>query len=130
MWEIVHHTLNDDGERGTSCIVTQLEAHPLTSNTTLAHAVFVRLTQDPDTPEADMLDAQSRLLGYAAGEPYEDGTLPRIHRVLCTECGSDQVAFTTRSWANCRTCGQGQPQGEAMLCSEYCKDCSAKALSA
>ncbi|MFD3667231.1 hypothetical protein [Streptomyces sp. NPDC058672] len=125
VWEVAHYTLDEDRQRGPSSIVTQVEAHPLKSNITLTHSVFVHLTQDPDLPEPDMLDAQTRLLGYAAGEPGEDGKTPLVHGVRCTNCGSDQVAYCGRAWANCQACGTGQTHSEAMLCSQHCEQCGA-----
>ncbi|MFF4408431.1 hypothetical protein ACFY1P_29310 [Streptomyces sp. NPDC001407] len=63
------------------------------------------------------------------GEPTgndESSALP--HGVHCTGCGSPQVAFTVRGWANCRACGLGQESGAAMLCHAWCEECEAAAL--
>ncbi|MEN8649173.1 hypothetical protein ABCR94_00600 [Streptomyces sp. 21So2-11] len=129
VWEVAHYTLTEDGDRGPTCLMTQLEAHPLTSNVTVAHSAFVRLTQDPKLPEVDMMQPQARLLGYTASHPDADGQTPLVHGVRCAKCGSDQVGLTVRQWAVCRACGHGQTHGEAFLCSDHCAECDAKGLS-
>ena len=125
VWVVTYYEAAEDGlgrKPGAPCWTTTVEAHPLTSNRTVGHQTWLFLNREGIT-EVDMLSAHVRLAGYATGEPGEDGRAPRVHGVRCTECGSDQVAFTTRPWANCPTCGKGQMQGEATLCSDQCAEC-------
>ncbi|MEU4999305.1 hypothetical protein [Streptomyces sp. NPDC021622] len=133
VWQITYYEAAEDGinrKPNGRCWTTEIEAHPLTSNRTIGHQVWLYINQQrPDIPEVDVTSGQIQLQGYAAGEPGEDGKLPVVHGVRCTACGSDQVAFTTRAWATCRTCGNGQTQGEAMLCSEHCEDCYGATLT-
>lgn len=133
VWQVTYYEAAEAGvgrkPNGRSW-TTEIQAHPLTSNRTVGHQVWLYINQQrPDIPEIDLTSGHVQLQGYAAGDPGEDGKLPLIHGVRCTACGSDQVPFTTRAWANCRNCGKGQTQGEAMLCSEACKDCGAAGTS-
>lgn len=134
VWQVTYYEAAEDGigrKPNGRCWTTEAEAHPLTSNRTVGHQVWLFINrQRPDIAEIDKASGHVHLQGYAAGEPNPNGRLPRVHGVHCTECGSDQVTFTARAWANCQTCGKGQAQSEAMLCSEHCEECSATALNA
>ncbi|MEV6840257.1 hypothetical protein AB0N17_38165 [Streptomyces sp. NPDC051133] len=127
VWLVTYYEAAEDGigrKPNGRCWITQAEAHPLTSNLTVGHQVWLFINQQrPDIPEIDMASGHVQLQGYAASQPDTNGKLPRIHGVLCTACGSANVTFTARSRATCLTCGKGQTQGEAMLCSEHCEDC-------
>ncbi|KUL23186.1 hypothetical protein [Streptomyces regalis] len=131
VWAATFYEATEDGtgrKPDGQCWTTTVEAHPLTSNRTVGHQVWLHLNREPDIPEVDMLSAHIQLLGYAAGEPDEDGKPPRLHGARCTGCGSSQVVFTTRGRANCHSCGTGQMQGEAALCSQQCDECEAAGL--
>lgn len=133
VWEVTYYEAAENGigrKPKGRCWTTEVEAHPLTSNRTVGHQVWLYINQHrPDIPEVDMTSGHVQLHGYAAGEPGEGGKLPRVHGVRCTACGSDQVVFTPRAWANCRACGKGQMQGAATLCSAHCEDCVAASLT-
>ncbi|MEU7583790.1 hypothetical protein AB0B50_40135 [Streptomyces sp. NPDC041068] len=128
IWTVTYYEAADDGTGrapDARCWTTELEAHPLTSNRYIGHQVWLYINRErPDIPEVDLHSPNIRLQGYTAGEPDEVGNLPRIHGVRCTRCGSPDVKFTARAWANCRTCGKGQLQSEAALCSSHCEECS------
>lgn len=133
VWQVTYYEATEDGvgrNPNGRCWTTEVEAHPLTSNRTVGHQVWLYINQRrPDIPEVDLTSGHIQLQGYAAGQPDEDGKLPRLHGVRCTKCGSEKVVFWTRAWAICWDCGNGHTQGEAMLCSEHCEDCRAKGLS-
>ncbi|MCX4666404.1 hypothetical protein OG453_06945 [Streptomyces sp. NBC_01381] len=127
IWEVTFYEANPEGaghQHNGRCWTTEVEAHPLTSNRTVGHQVWLYLNRErPDIPEVDLLSGHVRFVGYATGEPARDGKTPRAHGVRCIDCGSHQVAFTVRAWANCQACGKGQTQSEAMLCSDHCDGC-------
>ncbi|MFE3182713.1 hypothetical protein ACFXKR_17855 [Streptomyces violascens] len=133
VWQVTYYEAAEDGvgrkPKGL-CWTTEIEAHPLTSNHTVGHQVWLYINQHrPDIPEVDLTSRHIQLQGYAAGHPGEDGKLPRVHGVRCTACGSDKVIITAPSWANCWDCGNPHTQVDAMLCSNHCEDCSAKGPS-
>lgn len=134
VWQVTYYETAEDSvgrKPNGRCWTTEIEAHPLTSNLTVGHQVWLYINQHrPDIPEVDLTSRHIQLQGYAAGQPDEDGKLPRVHGVRCTACGSGNVMFSARAWAICSDCGKGQAQGEATLCSEHCEDCSANGLSA
>ncbi|MEV4500892.1 hypothetical protein [Streptomyces klenkii] len=66
--------------------------------------------------------------GHPGESAGNDEASALAHGVRCTGCGSLQVAFTVRGWANCRACGLGQESGAAMLCHDWCEECEAAAL--
>jgi hypothetical protein len=133
VWQVTYYEAAEDGggrKPKGRCWTTEIEVHPLTSNRTVGHQVWLYINQHrPDIPEVDLPSRHVRLQGYAAGQPDENGKLPRVHGVRCTACGSDNVMFWARAWAICCDCGKGQAQDEATLCSEHCEDCSAKGLN-
>lgn len=112
VWQITYYEAAEDGigrKPKARCWTTEVEAHPLASNRTVGHQVWLYINQQrPDIPEVDLTSGHVQLQGYAIGNPDEDGKLPRVHGVRCTKCGSDQVVFTARAWANCRACSRAR----------------------
>ncbi|MET8680973.1 hypothetical protein ABZW18_26180 [Streptomyces sp. NPDC004647] len=101
-----------------------VDAHPAMSPDVIAHQVWLHLNREhPDIPDLDMTSPTVQRLGYCDAE-----TSQPVHGVRCTHCGSEQVSFTVRQWANCHACRKGQTQDDATLCQEACEDCQAKAL--
>ncbi|QEU96411.1 hypothetical protein CP970_40615 [Streptomyces kanamyceticus] len=119
------HQHPSQNERFTLTSQDSRQRHPLTSNRYIGHQVWLYINRErPDIPEVNLHSPHIQLQGYTASEPDEHGNMPRIHGVRCTQCGSPDVTFAARSWANCRTCGKGQAQSEAALCSSHCEECS------
>ncbi|WP_399932066.1 hypothetical protein [Streptomyces kanamyceticus] len=107
------------------CWTTELEADPRMSNRTVGQQAWLYINRErPDIPEVDVNSAHIQLQGYAAGPPDKTGTLPRLHGIRCTACGSPEVQFTDEPRAHCHTCGKPQTQREAALCSSRCEECS------
>ncbi|MGX1909403.1 hypothetical protein ACWIID_11110 [Streptomyces phaeochromogenes] len=133
VWTVTYHEAAEDGisrKPNGRRWTTELDTHPLASNQTIGHQVWLYINGErPDIPEVDLLSRHVQLQGYVAGQPDTNGKLPRIHGVLCTACGSANVKVTARSWATCMTCGKGETQSEAMLCSEHCEDCYGASLT-
>ncbi|MFF4606141.1 hypothetical protein ACFY12_25795 [Streptomyces sp. NPDC001339] len=133
VWHVTYYEAAEGGvgrKPQSPCWTIEIEAHPLASNRTIGHQVWLYINRErPDIPEVDRLSAHVQLQGYAASTPSGDGNMQRIHGMRCTSCGSPEVVFTVRAWANCRACGRGQTQSEAALCSDHCEDCNAQALT-
>lgn len=128
VWTVTYYEAAADGsgrKPNGRCWTIELDAHPLTSNRTVGHQMWLYINRErPDIPEVDLQSAHVQLQGYTAGTPGQDGPPPRVHGVRCTACGSPKVVFTVRPWATCQTCGRDQPQSETTLCSSHCEDCS------
>lgn len=127
VWEITFYEAADPAtspKSGGSYWVTTCESRPGARQRFLAHQMWLYLNQtQPDLPDLDYKNPRVRLLGYSNAKTGE-----RVHGVTCQDCGSSQVTFTVRDWANCADCGLGQEQSAATYCSDFCEECEAVGL--